>query len=79
MAEHVTQFDVTRGRRDRRLELVLARFGPGGQARSHSRRDAVALFLWLKAGKARLPVRRVTRHVCRHDEGIGACTVDQEG
>jgi hypothetical protein len=80
MAEHVTQFDRTKGRRaDLRFEAMLDRFG-GHQreVRGREPRDAEAMFEWLKAAKGRYPVARVRRHICHHDEGIGLCTVAQE-
>jgi len=78
MAEHVTQYALVKGaRRDDRLAAVLHRFGSTSDARG-PRRDAGALFDWLAAAKGRLPVATVRQHVCRHDEGVGACTVDRE-
>jgi hypothetical protein len=79
MAERVTQVDTVRGRGAGRVKALFARFGGGTlEARGVSRRDADALYATLRASKARLPVRRVTEHVCRHDEDVGTCTLDRE-
>lgn len=80
MAEHVTNVNVIPGRDGGRLRQLLDRF-PGGvlEARGVPPRDADGVFAMLKASRGRLPVARVVRHVCRHDEGIGSCTIDQEG
>jgi hypothetical protein len=79
VAEHVTQYEPPKGSaRDERVTAVLARFGDGLEVRGADRRSAETLFAWLAAAKGRLPVATVRRHVCRHDEDIGACTIDQE-
>lgn len=78
--ELVTVFQPDKATDSGRLEGLLARFGGSArEARGVSDRDAQALFDVLKAGKDRLALHRVTRHQCRHDEGVGICTVDLEG
>lgn len=74
MAEHVTNVSVTPGANRARLRDLLSRFpGDALEARGVTRRDSEALFLTLASARGRLPVTRVTRHVCRHDEGEGDC------
>jgi hypothetical protein len=70
--EYVTQIPDDTG--DPRAWALLDRLdGPDGQVRSQDSRVADAAFDWLVAGKQRLQVPRVWRHVCRHDEGVGDC------
>lgn len=80
MAERVVNVGFVPGADTRRVRAILARY-PGGsrEARGISPRDEAGLFQLLTGLKGRLPVTRVTSHVCRHDEGEGICTVDREG
>lgn len=80
MPEHVTTFGGGPSPDRPRLNALTERFGGQvGEVRSTDERDAAVVFDKLVAAKDRYPISRVTRHVCRHDEGIGSCTVDQEG
>ena len=80
MAERVVNVARRPGGDVRRLRAILRRY-PGGalEARRVSPRAAASLFQLVRGLKGRLPVTRVTSHVCRHDEGVGVCTVDREG
>jgi hypothetical protein len=74
MPEHVTQYAQTKTGDATRLNASLDRFaGDRTEVRGHDRRDAEAMFQWLVAAKGRLPVGRIYRHVCRHDEGVMDC------
>jgi hypothetical protein len=79
VAQHVTSVQTTGPNLNRRrfLRALAARLGDGDQIRTVTLRDEEAARDRIAAAGPRLGIASVGTHVCRHDEGIGACVATE--